>query len=114
MGEKDKHSDILQADGTLLEKNVGSRNTVGVSSPREAFLENEKESRKWSSLFGTRPSGKSSLAPVKNISDPTGGKFAISIPDSVLDHNISIMSNSLVGKFMGPRPKIEVVRAYVK
>ncbi|XP_057820700.1 uncharacterized protein LOC131033477 [Cryptomeria japonica] len=84
MGEKDKPPDILQADGTLSEKNVGPGIAVGGSSPREV-----------------------------NISDAIGGKFAISIPNSIFDHNISSMSNSLVGKFMGPRP-IEVVRAYVK
>ncbi|XP_059074990.1 uncharacterized protein LOC131875008 [Cryptomeria japonica] len=114
MGEKDKPPNILQVDGTLSEKNVGPGNPVGGSRPREVVLENGKEIRRWSTLFGTRPSGKSSLPPVQNILDPTGGKFSISIPDLVLDHNISSMSNSLVGKFMGPCPNIEVVRAYVK
>ncbi|XP_059074966.1 uncharacterized protein LOC131874996 [Cryptomeria japonica] len=118
MWEKDKPLDILQANDTLLKKNVGFGNMVGGSSggsnPHEEVLETGKDSRKLSSLFGTRPSGKSSLPLVKNISDPTGGNFTISILDSVLDHNISSMSNSLVGKFMGPCPNTEFVRAYVK
>ncbi|XP_059070730.1 uncharacterized protein LOC131860351 [Cryptomeria japonica] len=114
MGEKDKPPDFLQADGTLPENNVGPRNAIGGSSPHEEVCESGQEIRKWSTLFGTRPTGKSSLPLVKNISDPNCGKFAISIPNLVVDHNISNMSNSLVGKFMGPRPNIEVVRAYVK
>lgn len=61
MGEKDKPLDILQVDGTLSEKNVGPRDLIGGSSPCEVVLENGKEIRRWSSLFGTRPSKKYSL-----------------------------------------------------
>lgn len=125
IGEKDKPPDILEAvdipqtGGTLPKETAGSSGLLGEGSsggpiPRDNSWESGKETKKWSSLFGTRPTGKSSLPPVKNISNPYGGKFAISIPDLVLDHNINSMSNSLVGKFMGLRPNIEVVRAYVK
>lgn len=86
----------------------------GEPIPRDDLMDSGREKKKWSSLFGTRPTGKSSLPPVKNISDPSGGKFAISIPYQVLDHNINSMSNSLVGKFMGSHHNIEVVRAFVK
>ncbi|XP_057852816.1 uncharacterized protein LOC131063058 [Cryptomeria japonica] len=47
MGEKDKPLDILQADGTLPENNVGPGNAVGRSSPREAVCEIGQETRKW-------------------------------------------------------------------
>lgn len=125
IGEKDKPLDfpdaaaIQQTGGTLLEEIVGSFGLLGKGSsrgpiPHDDSGERKKELKKWSSLFGTRPIGKSSFPPVKNISDPSGGKFTISIPDLVLDHNINSMSNSLVGKFMGLRPNIEVVRACVK
>lgn len=124
MGEKHKPPDIpkvvdiTQTGGTLPEKKMGSgflgEGSSRGSNPREETLENGKESRKWSSLFGTKPSGKSSLPPVKNISDPSDGKFAIFIPDLVLSYNINSMSNSLVDKFMGSGPNIKVVKAYVK
>lgn len=125
IGEKDKPPDILEAvvipqiGGTLPKKTTGSSRLLGEGSsggpiPRDDSLESRKETKKWSSLFGTRPSGKSSLPPIKNILDPSSGKFAISIPDLVLDHNINSMSKFLVGKFMGSRPNIEVVRVYVK
>ncbi|XP_059076573.1 uncharacterized protein LOC131875882 [Cryptomeria japonica] len=42
------------------------------------------------------------------------GKFSISIPDIVIDHNISLTAFTLVGKFVGPRPNIDVVRAFAK
>ncbi|XP_059073510.1 uncharacterized protein LOC131874245 [Cryptomeria japonica] len=112
MGEKDKPPDILQADGTLSEKNAGSENVVGGSSggssPREAILENGKENRKWSTLFGIRPFGKSSLPLVKNISDLTGGNVEIlALPKGLLtfafsceEDKIRILCGSpwLVGK----------------
>ncbi|XP_059068244.1 uncharacterized protein LOC131858811 [Cryptomeria japonica] len=52
--------------------------------------------------------------PVNNISDLAKGKFAIFVLDMVIDHNISLMNITLVGKFMGLKPNIEVVRAFVK
>lgn len=83
--------------------------------------ENIKEGRipkPWNSLFvrqaSGKPTGKSSFPFVKDISDNRKGKLAIEIPDLVIDHSISLMTLSLVGKFVGPRPNIEDVRSFVK
>lgn len=48
------------------------------------------------------------------LSDPGSGKFSISVPDEIINHNIAKMENFMVGMFLGPRPNIEVVREFVK
>ncbi|XP_057872537.1 uncharacterized protein LOC131078793 [Cryptomeria japonica] len=81
-GDKDKPPDTpeavvdLQSNGTLPEETAGSSGLLGEGSnggpiPRDDSVDNGREKKKWSSLFGTRPTGKSSLPPVKNISDPS-------------------------------------------
>lgn len=66
------------------------------------------------SLLKLKASGKSVFPPVSNISDLAKGNFSIYVPNMVIDHNISLMDKLLVGKFMGPRPNIEIVRTFVK
>lgn len=93
------------------------------SSPEvvKGDLENIKEgqvSKPQSSLFARKASGKltrkSSFPFVKDISDNKMGKLAIEIPDLVIDHSISLIAFSLVGKFVGPRSNIEDVRSFIK
>ena len=68
----------------------------------------------WSNLFGIKPSGKSSFPKVIDKSDKAKGTFALEIPREIIDHNILSMANTLVGKFVGPRPNIDVVRSFTR
>lgn len=77
-------------------------------------LSREDSKRKWVSLFGTKLDSKSIFPPASNILSPSSGKFSILIPNPVIDHNISLMASWLMGKFMGPRPNIEVVMDFVR
>ena len=70
--------------------------------------------RKWSSLFGIKSSGRSSFPLVKNVYIANKGSFILEIPDQIIDINISRMDHTLVGRFLGARPNIEIVRAFVK
>ena len=65
---------------------------------------------RWSNLFGIKPSGKSSFPKVIDKSDKVKGIFALEIPREIIDHNILSMANTMVGKFVGPRPNIDAVR----
>ena len=68
--------------------------------------------KKWASLFGVKPSGKSSFPPVKVVSGLEKGSCTIAIPDEIVDHSIASMASTLVRKFIGLRPNIDVVRAF--
>ncbi|XP_059077019.1 uncharacterized protein LOC131876200 [Cryptomeria japonica] len=94
----------------LVEKNDESReeDTPGLDSVWR------DSGRSWTSLFEVKPSGKFSLSPVHNISNAEKGRFSIEILDTVIDHNINLMAMTLVGKFLGPRPNIDIVRAFAK
>lgn len=70
--------------------------------------------RPWASLFGIKPNGKSIFPTVSNHFDPMQGKFSISVPNPINDYNIALMEKVMVGKFMGPRPNVEVVKEFVK
>ena len=69
---------------------------------------------KWSSLFSFKPKGKSSFLAVKVILDMSDGSCAIAILDELVDHSIAAMASTLVGKFIGPRPNIDVVKDFIK
>ncbi|XP_057842939.2 uncharacterized protein LOC131052042 [Cryptomeria japonica] len=66
------------------------------------------------SLFGVKPSGKSSLPAERNISKSEKGRFDIEVTDPVIEHNINLMALTLVGKNLGPRPNIDIVRVFAK
>ncbi|XP_059065851.1 uncharacterized protein LOC131857381 [Cryptomeria japonica] len=66
------------------------------------------------SLFSVKLSGKSSLSRVSNISELEKGRFYIEVPDLVIEHNINLMALTLVGNILGPRPIIDVVKAFAK
>ena len=68
----------------------------------------------WSNLFGIKPSGKLSFPKVIDKSDKVKGIFALEIPREIIDHNILSMVNTLVGKFVGPRPNIDLVRTFTR
>lgn len=57
---------------------------------------------------------KSGLPKVKNISDPTIGVFAISVMDKLVDFTVSVLAMTLVGRFVGFRPNIDVVRNFIR
>lgn len=57
---------------------------------------------------------KSGLPKVKNISDPMKGVFAISVPDKLVDFTVSSLAMTLVGRFVGFRPNIDVVRNFIR
>ena len=42
------------------------------------------------------------------------GMYSIEIFYQIIDKNISKMDLTLVGRFVGARPNIEIVRAYVR
>ena len=68
--------------------------------------------KRWVSLFGVKPSGKSSFPPVKVISNLDNGSFSLAIPDKIVDHSIASTASTLVGKFVGQRPNIDSVRDF--
>lgn len=70
--------------------------------------------KKWSSLFGVRPLVKSGLPEVKYISDPVTGVVAIYIPYKLVDLTVSGLAMTLVGRFAGFRPNIDVVRNFMR
>lgn len=98
--------DGLEPDAPLNSWDLGG-------GPRSHGPKLEKIS-KWSSLFGIKPKGKSTLPPVKNISNISQGNYTISIPAQIIDHNIARIESTLIGKFFGARPNIEVVRGFIK
>ena len=65
---------------------------------------------KWLSLFGVKPTSKSSVPPVKIISSLEKGSCVIAILDELVDHSIDSMASTLVGKFIGQRSNIDIVR----
>lgn len=99
-------SDGLEPDAPLDSRDPGG-------GPRSRGPKLEKIS-KWSSLFGIKPKGKLTLPLVENISNSSQGKYTISIPNQIIDHNIARMESTLIGKFFGARPNIEVVHGFVK
>ena len=44
----------------------------------------------------------------------TKGSCTIAILDELVDHHIAAMASTLVGKCIGPRPNIDVVREFIK
>lgn len=66
-----------------------------------------KSKKPWATLFGVKPNPNSS--PIVDLLELDKGKFSIFVLDSIIDHYVSLMSISLVGKFMGPCQNIEVV-----
>ena len=69
--------------------------------------------KKWLSLFGLRPTGKSCFPLVKDTLAKDKGKFSIKIPDQIIEKNILTMDSTLVGRFIGARPNIDDVRSFV-
>ena len=74
----------------------------------------QPRSSKLSSLFGVKPSSKSSFLLVKTLPETKKGSCTISIPKKIVDHSIRSMASTLIGKFVGPRPKIDDVRTFIK
>ena len=113
-----------QDGGCLAAPGTGERSESAVGGPAVQIKEAAKSpwvsktnvsgTTKWSSLFGVKPSGKSSFPPIKTIQDSVKGSCAIAIPDEIVDHNIQAMASSLVGKFLGPRLSIDDVRKFIK
>ncbi|GLJ40001.1 hypothetical protein SUGI_0818510 [Cryptomeria japonica] len=81
--------------------------------PRQEPVQRDS-GRSWTSLFRVKPSGKSTLPPVRYILDPQKGRFAIEIPNPIIEHNINLMEITLVGKKFGLRPNIDIGRAFSK
>ncbi len=69
---------------------------------------------RWSSLFGIKPIGKSSILEIKEISNKHKGMFTIEVLDELVDHNIDSIASSLARKFIGARPNIDIVRTHVR
>lgn len=76
-------------------------------------LEGQRVGR-WSSLFGVKPSSKSSFPAIKVISGQQSSSIAILVPDEMVDHNVAAIASTLVGKFMGTRLNIDMVRIFTK
>ena len=113
-----------QDGGCLAAPGTGDRSKSMVGGPAVQLKEaaklplvsktNVQGTTKWSSLFGVKPSGKSSFPPVKTIQDSVKGSCAIAILNKIVDHNIQAMASTLVGKFLGPRSSIDEVRMLIK
>lgn len=70
--------------------------------------------KKWSSLFGVKLLVKSGLPKVSNISDPIIGVVAIFVLDKLVDLIVSGLAMTLVRRFAGFRPNIDVVRNLIR
>lgn len=68
---------------------------------------------KWSNLFGVKPTSKSSFPKIRDLSDKKG-TYVLEVPSEFIDHNIKGIAATLVGKFIGPRPNIDVLRIFTK
>ena len=92
--------------------------TVDVESKKVSSTTGEKvgslEPKTWSSLFGKKPTGKSSFPPVTSKTCWEKGEFHIFIPDPLVDFSVSSMDFTLVGKFLGARPVLDSLRKMVK
>lgn len=113
-GQKD--GDPRHRDPPLEFKNTKDSSKLGHEN-LNAELEKmvgDKVVKPWNNLFANKPTGKSTFPYVEDISDRKVGRLSIAVPDVVIDHSISLMTISLVGKFVGPGPNIEVVRSFVK
>ncbi|XP_059071755.1 chromatin modification-related protein EAF7-like [Cryptomeria japonica] len=94
-------------------KDASKSGLESVKDDLEKMIE-VKALKPWNHLFVNKPMGKLSFPSMEDISDKKKGKFAIAVPDMVIDHSISLMAFSLVRKFVGPWPNIEDVRSFVK
>lgn len=61
-----------------------------------------------------KPLDKSGLPEVTNISDPVSGLVAISVLDKLVDLTVAGLTMTLVGRFSGFRPNIDVVRNFIR
>ena len=67
---------------------------------------------KWALLFSVKPFGKSYFPLVKIVSYLEKGSCTISIPNELVYYSIASMASTLVGKFIGQRPNINVVGSF--
>lgn len=109
-GHKNPVRNIDQDGGPKIGIVVGTTSSAGIDG--QTFFENANKGS-WSSLFEFKPTRKSSFPSIDITSDPEKGVFSISIPNSLVDHTVATMKNKLVGKFIGPRPNIDVVRLFI-
>ncbi|XP_059077914.1 uncharacterized protein LOC131876510 [Cryptomeria japonica] len=63
-------------------------------------------------LFALNPNGKS-ISPISHNVDPISSICSISIPDGIVDKNLTNMDSILVGKYVGLQPNIEFIRSWV-
>lgn len=68
----------------------------------------------WMNLFGVKPLGKSSFPKIKNSFNKEKGIVALEVPSELIDHNIQSMAMMLVGKFMGTRSNINLVKTFTR
>lgn len=101
-------------DDDPLSRDSAKVSVGSVPTPKKDMTASRLGPSNWASLFGIKPSGKSSFPPVKVVSEVENGKCSIAIPDEIVDHSVESMATTLIGKFTGQRPNIDVVRDYTK
>ena len=69
---------------------------------------------RWNNLFGVKPIGKPSFPKIIDKSDKEKGVFVVEVPFEIIDHNILGMELTLVGKFIGPQPNIDLVSTFAR
>lgn len=112
MNGKDLVDGDPQGGDKPLDPDGGRGESSAGDSPRQGPIRREI-SWSWTSLFGVKLSGNYSLLGVHNISEPEKGR-SIKVLDPMIEHNINLMALTLVGKILGPRPNIDVVRVFAK
>lgn len=80
---------------------------LGDDKTMDGFLLNS--SLKWSNLFGRKPNGRSSSPPVAFVVNTKTREYSILVSNCIVEKSVSNMDMSLLGKFVGLRPHIELV-----
>lgn len=109
----EKENDLGKGDGAG-EENLGIPPRPSTSTKTQACDQDGNINHRWSTLFGIKPLRKSSFPTIKDVLDKERGKYAIEIPDKLVDHKITTIYHTFVGKFVGSRPNIDIVRMFGK
>lgn len=100
----------LPHGGEILMTPISPTKVEPISGEKQVPIQRKDQA----SLFGNILLSKSSFAPITNSSCWEKREFQIFVPDPLVDHSISNLNLTLVGKFMGSRPTINQIKLLVR